>query len=200
MSDLHPDRHRAGKTAAILNELEHQEDRVCKEIDPLVYRELNKIALGKLRFESKGLTLNATAIVHEAYVNLSSRTDLRSRIQWQSRANFMAVASPVMKRLLIDYAESRNALKRGNGVSDHKINDIPPAIDNERADEILSLDDALTSLAKFDKNGAQMVEYRFFGGLNQKEIAEVMGINERAVRRQWVVAKSWIKRELGEGL
>ena len=192
MNDLHPDRDRAEEITAILNELGRQEGGITDQFVPLVYDELKKIARSKLRFERKGHTLNTTALVHEAYVKLSKQ----DQTQWQSRVHFMAVASTVMRRVLINYAESRNAQKRGGGNADLNIDDIPIAIDEERADEILSLDEALKKLADFDKQGAQMIEYRFFGGLSQKEIAEVMGISERTVRRQWVVAKSWIKREI----
>lgn len=177
---------------AILNQLDDGDEVVANQLVPIVYDELRRIAHNKLRFERGNHTLNTTALVHEAYLKMNRKEGKT----WQSRVHFMAVASTVMRHILINYAEMKRAVKRGSGATHVSIDDVPIAIDDERAEELIALDEALKKLNAFDENGAKMVEYRFFGGLTQKEIAEVMGISERTVRRHWIVAKSWIKREV----
>ncbi len=177
---------------ALLRELQAGDGRALDRLTPLLYDELRRIARHKLRFERANHTLNTTALVHEAYLQLVKQEDTT----WQSRVHFMAVASKVMRRILLTYAERRRAQKRGGGRQKVPLEDIHAVITDERADELIALDEALDRLAAFDEKGAQMVQYRFFGGLTQKEIGEVMGMSERTVRRHWVVAKSWIHREV----
>jgi RNA polymerase sigma-70 factor, ECF subfamily len=168
----------------------------------LVYDELHRLARHKLRSERSGHTLNNTALVHEAYLKLVDQ----SRVEWRSRQQFFAVASEAMRRILIDYAKAKYAAKRG-GHEDHVPIDDAWAVPSDaqgfspdQATELLTLDAALDRLAEFNPVGAQVVQYRFFGGLSNEEVAEVLGTSERSVRRSWTVAKAWLRRELGDTL
>ena len=162
------------------------------QLTPLLYDELRRLAHPKLCYERKHHTLNTTALVHEAYLKLVDQT----RASWQSRAHFLAAAAQTMRYILLHYAERRRALKRGGDAQKVPFDDVHDEITEERADELLALDETIQRLADFDPQGAQIVEYRFFGGLTQPEIGEVMGLSERTVRRRWLRAKAWIQREL----
>jgi len=165
---------------------------------PLVYDEMRKIAHQKLRFERKNHTLDTTALVHEAYFKLINHDE----VEWQSRTHFLAIAALAMKRILINYANRRKAVKRGGKYSRANIEmDEIEDPNNEQmsesmADKILALDEALERMKNFNERGSRVVEYRFFGGLTYKEISEVMGIAPITVRRAWNVAKLWLRREL----
>lgn len=156
---------------------------------PHVYDELRALARAKLRAERAGHTLNATALVHEAYVRLIAQ----DRVEWQSRVHFFAVASQAMRRILINYARARNAEKRGGGAQHVELNE---AIGTELATELVALDDALQELETFNERGARVVEYRFFGGLTHDEIAQAMGLSEATVRRAWRSARAWLRDSL----
>lgn len=165
---------------------------------PLVYDELSRIARGRLRYEASGHTLNTNALVHEAYLKLCDQT----RTEWRSRQHFFAIASEAMRRILIDYAKMRRAGKRGGG-SPHVALDLAGELPDpgelfseDQATELVALDDALGRLAAFNPQGARVVQYRFFGGLSNPEVAVVLGLSERTVRRVWTVAKAWLRREL----
>ena len=168
------------------------DERAMQRLTPLLYDELRRIAHGKLRYERGDHTLNTTALVHEAYLGLVDQT----QATWQSRAHFLAAAAQTMRHVLLHYAEKRRALKRGGGLQPLALDEVPEAFTDARADEMIALDEALNRLASFDPEGAQIVEYRYFAGLTQDEVAEVLGISERTVRRHWVRAKTWIKRDL----
>jgi RNA polymerase sigma factor (TIGR02999 family) len=159
---------------------------------PLVYDELRRLAQRHLRSERADHTLNATALVHEAYVKLVDQT----RVQWQNRAHFYAIASQAMRRILINYAEMRKAAKRGAGALHVSLEEAGVVLAIEQVDELLALDDALERLKAFNPRGADVVVYRFFGGLSYEEIAEVVGTSVITVRRSWSAAKSWLQREL----
>ena len=162
---------------------------------PLVYDEMRQIARQKLRFERNGLTLDTTALVHETYFKLVNH----DRVEWQSRAHFLAVSAMAMKRILINYAEKKRAVKRGGEFSRVELNQVEGALEemsDRMADEILALNIALRKMETFNKRGSKVVEYHFFGGLTWKEISEVMGIAPITVRRAWQVARLWLKREL----
>ena len=168
----------------------------------LVYDELHRLARHRLRSERPGHTLNPTALVHEAYLKLVDQT----RVEWRSRHQFFAVASEAMRRILIDYAKARHAAKRGGHDGQVPIEDawaVPSdgqGFSFEQAAELLTLDAALDRLAEFNPVGAQIVQCRFFGGLSNAEVADVLGTSERSVRRSWTVAKAWLRRELGDTL
>lgn len=165
---------------------------------PLVYDELKRLAHGRLRHEREGQTLNTTALVHEAYLKLIDQT----HVEWQSRSHFFAIASQAMRRILIDYAKARKRIKRGGDARQVPLDAVDSARAREalfspqQATELLALDEALERLARFNRRGADVVQYRFFGGLAHQEIAEVLGVSEITVRRSWTVARAWLRREL----
>ena len=166
---------------------------------PLVYDQLKEIASGRLRWERDGHTLNATALVHEAYLKLVDQT----AVEWQSRAHFYAVASQAMRRILIDYAKAWQREKRGGRSEDLPLEDardVPDAklMQDDQLADLLELDSALTALAAENARAADIVQYRFFGGLNHREIAEVLGVSEVTVRRSWAFAKLWLRRALDD--
>jgi RNA polymerase sigma factor (TIGR02999 family) len=161
---------------------------------PIVYEELRRIAHSRLRFERADHTLSTTALVHEAYLKLVDQ----SRVQWQNRAHFFAIASRAMRRVLMDYADMRRAAKRGGSDRKVPLEDAALILSGETIDELLALDQALNRLAQFNARGAEVVAYRFFAGLSYEEIAEVMGTSPMTVRRAWTAARSWLHRELRE--
>jgi RNA polymerase sigma-70 factor, ECF subfamily len=160
---------------------------------PLVYGQLRDLARRRLAGERSGHTLSTTALVHEAYVKLIDQT----RVQWQDRAHFFAVAAGAMRRILVDHARRRRAVRRGGaaGVRRISLDDVEIAA-GERAAEIVALDEALERLAGIDPRQARVVELRFFGGLSEKETGDTLGISQRTVAREWVTAKGWLYREL----
>lgn len=192
----------SGEVTRLLHQARGGNREALDELLPLVYDELKQLAQHKLSFERVGHTLNATALVHEAYFKLVDQT----QVEWQSRSHFFAIASQAMRRILIDYAKMRNAGRRGGGAP-HVSIDAPDAqnageafLTSDEAADLIVLDTALARLAEFNPRGAEVVQYRFFGGLQHGEIAEVLGIAEVTVRRSWVMAKTWLKRELGDDL
>jgi RNA polymerase sigma factor (TIGR02999 family) len=161
------------------------------ELLPLVYGELRQIAERYLRRERAEHTLQATALVHEAYLKLVNQ----QQVEWQNRAHFYGIAAHAMRRILIDHARSRQADKRGSGEAqlslDENLN-----IAAERHRELIALDDALTALAAFDPPKSRLVELRYFGGLSIEETAEVMGVGTATVIRQWRLAKAWLHDQM----
>lgn len=158
---------------------------------PLVYGELRRIAQHYLNNERSDHTLQSTALVHEAYVRLAHQ-DLP---QWQNRAHFFAVAAQLMRQILVDYARSHRASKRGGDVYKLALDDAeeqPQAADLD----IVALDDALKTLALMDSQQSKVVELKFFGGLSIEDTAEVLGISPSTVKRDWVTARAWLYREL----
>src|SRR5437868_10604098 len=143
--------------------------------------------------ERAGHSLQATALVNEAYIRL---VDYK-RMQWQNRAHFFAVSAQLMRRILVERARRRN-LKRG-GAFQHVSLDEAAAIGGDRATDLVALDDAMNALARLDERKAQVVEMRFFGGLSVEEAAEVLKVSSVTVMRDWSTAKAWLYRELGDG-
>lgn len=158
---------------------------------PLVYSELRRLARSRLGSERSDHTLNTTALVHEAYLKLADQ----NRINWQSRAQFFALASQAMRRILVDYARRRNAAKRG-GNAVVTVRETDSVASEVRADELLALDESLKRLAAIDPRQSQIVECRFFGGLSIEETAKVIGVSTATVKREWAVARAWLYREL----
>jgi RNA polymerase sigma factor (TIGR02999 family) len=156
-----------------------------------VYGELRRVARGYLLRERREHSLPATALVHEAYVKL---VDQR-RVRWQSRAHFFAIASHIMRRLLVDHARAHGASKRGAGLT-VSLNDVDRPADGKSAD-LIALDAALEKLARVDPRQARLVELRFFGGLTVDEAAAVLDIAAITVKRDWALARTWLYRELG---
>lgn len=161
------------------------------QLMPLVYNELRRLASLYLKRERSGHTLQSTDLVNEAYVRLADYSNLR----WQDRAQFFALAAQLMRNILIDYARRYHSAKRGGGV--HKVSlDEVAVLSEERAADLIALDDALVSLAALDPRGAQVVELRFFGGLSIEETAEVMKVSSMTIQREWRWAKAYLHREL----
>ncbi len=178
---------------------EGDRDAAFDELMPLVYDELKVLARGRLKGERPDHTLQAPALVHEAYLRLVEQ----SHVSWQSRAHFYAVASQAMRRVLVDHARRRSAEKRGGVARPLALEGITRrglevAVD-DRLEEILVIDETLRRLSEHDDRAAEIVQYRVFGGLRHGEIAEVMGVSEATVRRSWTFAKLWLRREWSEG-
>lgn len=158
---------------------------------PIVYNELRRLAAAHLRRERADHTLQATAVVHEAYLKL---VDQRN-VQWQNRAHFFGIAAQMIRRLLVDHARTVKAAKRGGGAAALEL-DKALGVAEKRDLEIEALDDALLTLADVDPQQARIVELRFFTGLSIEETAEALGISASTVKREWVVAKAWLFRQL----
>lgn len=159
---------------------------------PLVYGELKRIAARQLRGERPDHTLSTTALVHEAWMELS-RLD---RIKWQNRSHYLAVASQAMRRVLIDHAVARRAQKRGGGRAVETLEDDALVLIEGRAEELLDLNQALERLAAIDDRQARIVECRFFGGMSIEETAEALDLSPATVKREWTLARAWLNREL----
>ena len=158
---------------------------------PHVYKELRRLAGGSLEREGEGHTLDATGLVHEAYMKLVDQ----SRVEWQNRSHFFGIAATAMRRILVDHARARHADKRGGGVEHAEMVDDLVASD-ERGEELIAVDEALERLALWDPVKSRVVELRFFGGLSIEECAEVMEVSVATVNRHWRMAKAWLHGEL----
>jgi RNA polymerase sigma factor (sigma-70 family) len=185
------------------------EQTAWQDVVPLVYDELRAMARRQLRRERESHTLNTTGLVHETYLRLVNQRS----VHWGDRARFFALAARVMRRVLIDYARQHRAAKRGGGEQTIGLEGAEAALEREpsgggvrpcapdaeadqRAELLLALDDALSRLAALDQRLAQVVECRFFGGLSEEEAAAALGVTARTIRRDWVKAKDWLRREL----
>jgi RNA polymerase sigma-70 factor (ECF subfamily) len=174
----------------LLQRMRGGDAHAASELIPLIYRELHVIAAKHMRRERPDHTLQSTVLVHEAFLQLAG-TD---KVDWQSRAHFFALASRVMRRVLVDHARSANADKRPGA---HQQVELDSGLEApEHVVELLALDEALERLATWDSRQSQIVEMRFFAGLNFEEIAEVMGISERTAKRDWTMARAWLHAEL----
>lgn len=160
---------------------------------PVVYNELRRLAERYLRQERSDHTLQATALVHEAYIRLVDQN-----VPWQNRAHFFGVAAEMMRRILIDHARGHMAAKRGSGGIKLSLDDVINLSD-ERAADLVALDDALKALAEFDPQKSRIVELRYFGGLSIEETAKVLDIGTATVTRQWNLAKAWLYHEITKG-
>ncbi|HEU4994107.1 MAG TPA: sigma-70 family RNA polymerase sigma factor [Gemmatimonadaceae bacterium] len=167
----------------------------------MVYEELRRQAQIALRRENEGHTLQPTALVHEAWLRLGDQQSAR----WESRTQFFAIAARMMRRVLIDYARTRHALKRGDGAVQVSLADadrldagvgMSPAESIQNAVDLIALDAALTRLAALDPQKAQLVDLRYFAGLSIPEAAEALGVSTATVGRQWAIARMWLRREL----
>jgi RNA polymerase sigma factor (TIGR02999 family) len=167
------------------------DEEAHEQLMPLVYEELRRLAHRHLGRERAGHTLQTTALVHEAYLRLVDQKEVR----WQNRTHFFAVAAQMMRRILVDYARSRRFAKRGGGAQQVSL-DEAMVVSNERAADVVALDEALNALAEFDERKSRMVELRFFGGLSIEETAEVLKVSPGTVMRDWTLTKAWLQREL----
>jgi len=158
---------------------------------PLVYQELRRRAHKYLAGQRPGHTLQTTALVHEAYLQIVNCRDVR----WQDRSHFLAVSANLMRRILVDYARAHNAGKRGAGVRPVSLDD-HLEFAREKSADLAALDDALQALSEIDPRKSKVVELKFFGGLEADEIGEVLGVSPQTVLRDWKLAKVWLLREL----
>jgi RNA polymerase sigma factor (TIGR02999 family) len=168
------------------------------ELLPLVYGELRRQAERFMRDQATGNTLQTTGLVHEAYLRLVEQQDL----ELQSRAQFFALAAKVMRSVLVDYARARRAAKRGGGARALTLGaagEIADAASSADAVDVLALNEALTRLAELDPRKSQLVELRYFAGLGIEETAEVLGVSPATVKREWSLARAWLKQDLSEG-
>ena len=161
-------------------------------LTPRVYRELRRIAGHFMQNERPGGTMQATALVHEAYLRL---IDVK-QVDWQDRAHFFAISAQMMRRVLLDAARKRGTAKRGGNVARINLEEVPD-LSSGRARELIALDDALQALAKIDQRKAQMIELRYFGGLSVEETAEVLKLSVDTVMRHWKLARAWLMAEMG---
>ena len=168
------------------------EPLALEELIPVVHKELRRLAHRYMSGEREGHTLQTTALVNEAYLRLVDS----SQVQWQNRAHFFAMAAQLMRRVLVDFARTRNYQKRGGEVLRVEFDEAWMGSIGKGSDLVVALDDALGALAKFDLRKSQVVEMRFFGGLSATETAEVLKVSEDTVLRDWKLAKTWLLREL----
>ena len=160
-------------------------------VEDSLYRELRKIAAARMRFERGNHTLQPTALVHEAYMRLANEHDS----VWHDRSRILALAAHAMRNILVDYARSHKAEKRGDGAVQVTLDEGFAVSDSSLAD-VLAVDKALRQLAEFDPRQAQVLEMHFFAGLTFEEIAEQLGVSSRTVKRDWNMARAWLRREL----
>lgn len=179
-----------GDVTLLLAEMKRGNSEALPKLIPLVYKELRRLAAHCLREERGGHTLQATALVHEAYLRLVDQ----KRAGWQNRAQFMGVAAQVMRRILVDYARQRVAAKRG-GAAPVPLDGIDVAEAVDQSAEMLAVDEALARLTELDPQQARIVELRYFGGMTVEETAEILDISPRTVKRDWAMAKAWLKLE-----
>ena len=187
----HADQQAATQVTQILLNWGAGESEAAERLMPLVYEELRRLARDYLRHERGDHTLQPTALVHEAYLRLVDD----SRVNWQNRAHFYGIAAKLMRRILVDHARARNAEKRGGLVPKVPLDearDLPPAATND----LVALDGALEDLARTYPRKSEVVELKFFGGLEAEEIAEVLQVSPKTVLRDWQFAKLWLCREL----
>ncbi len=170
------------------------DEAALEKLLPLVYDELHRLAARYMRRESPGHTLQTSALVNEAFIRLIDQ----QQVHWQNRAHFFGIAAQLMRRILLDHARGQARGKRGGGV--HRVSfDEGAIVSEQRAAELIALDDALNALAAFDSRKSRIVELRFFGGLSNEEVTEVMGMSLRTVEREWRKAKAWLHHAISEG-
>jgi RNA polymerase sigma factor (TIGR02999 family) len=180
-----------GEVTRILQAVEAGDSGALDQLVPLIYEDLRRVAHRQLDREGAGHTLQTTALIHEAYLKLAGGGSLGAA----SRAHFLAIAARAMRQVLVDYARRRKAAKRGGGVISVTLGDQPQPADAS-ADDLLALDDALQQL---DPRQRQVIECRFFGGMEEADIAVALGVSERTVRRDWVKARAWLYKSLYSG-
>ena len=175
----------------LLNDWSQGDEFALEQLMPLVYEEMRKMARQYMRSQRIGHTLQPTALIHEAYVKLSG-ADERN---WKNRAHFFGVASQAMRHILVDYVRSQKFQKRGGDA--HKI-ELSEAmlVSNERASGLVELDEALKALSKLDERKGRVVELKYFGGLSNEEMAEVLNVSSKTIIRDWQFARSWLLREM----
>ncbi len=178
----------------LLKESARGDRAALDQLLPLVYNELRGIADRYLRRERPDHTLQTTALINEVYLRFAGQKGVR----WQDRAHFFAAAATLMRRVLIDHARGSRYLKRGGGARKVALEEAA-VLSPERASDLVALDEALGRLAAVDARKARVVELRYFGGLSVEEAAEVLGVSQVTVMRDWALARAWLRREMGGG-
>lgn len=178
----------------ILSDIDQGDSRAAEKLLPLVYDELRKLAAHKMAREKPGQTLQATALVHEAYVRL---VNVDKAQPWGSRRHFFAAAAEAMRRILVERARRKRAVKRGGGRSRLDLDQIAVP-DEEHSLELLALDEAIKALEQHDAQAAELVKLRYYAGLKHQEAAEALGIGRRAADRIWAVARAWLYQHIRE--
>jgi RNA polymerase sigma factor (TIGR02999 family) len=181
-----------GPVTEVFRALERGDPQAADRLLPLVYDELRKLAAAKLARETPGQTLDATALVHEAYLRLSGSAP---EYGWDNRGHYFAAAAEAMRRILIDNARRKKADKHGGGWQRHELMDTELAVDST-SDDLFSVDDALGRLAEAEPELARLVELRIYAGLSLEEAAGLMDISRRTAYRNWAYARAWLRREL----
>jgi RNA polymerase sigma factor (TIGR02999 family) len=179
-----------GHVTQLLKAMAHGDSSAAETLLPLVYAELHRLARSYMRRERPDHTLQATALINEAYLRLA-----REDTDWNSREHFIGVAANVMRKVLVDYARAHNAQQRGGGLQKVELQE-GLAISPEKLDEVERLDDALKRLELHDARQARIVELRYFGGLSVEQVASVIGVSPRSVKRDWSLARLWLFRQL----
>lgn len=175
----------------LLHQMQAGDKKAPEKLLPLVYDEFRNLARHYLAQERPNHTLQPTALVHEAYMKLVDQ----SRVNWQGRTHFFAVAAQAMRRILVDHARAHLRIKRGGGA--HRITlDEAVALSPKREEDVIALDEALEKLAKLDQRQAKVVELRFFAGLSVEEVANALEVSKRTVEADWTMARAWLLREL----
>jgi len=192
----------SGEVTRLLQRWSDGDATALEALWPLVYDDIRRMAGRQIASERSGHTLQATALVNEAFIRLAGER----AFQWQRREQFLALAAQIMRRVLVDYARQRNAQRRGDGARPVSIHDTWAANEVERAQaldafhdesiDVLAIDDALTRLQQVDAPQGRIVELRYFGGLTLEETASVVGISLATVKREWAMARAWLRREL----
>lgn len=180
-----------GEITVLLAEMKRGNSEALPRLVPLLYDELRRLAGHFLREERPGHTLQPTALVHEAYLKLAGQ-----RGGFENKAQFMAVAAQAMRRILVDYARQRVASKRGGGLAPADLEIATVGATVEQSEELLAVDEALARLAAIDPQQASVVELRYFGGLTVDETAAALDIAPRTVKREWAMAKAWLRVEI----
>jgi RNA polymerase sigma factor (TIGR02999 family) len=178
----------------ILHQIESGDPAAAEQLLPLVYGELRKLAAAKMAHESPNHTLQATALVHEAYVRL---VDVEESQQWNSRGHFFAAAAEAMQRILVEQARRKQSVKRGGGWQKHGVR-LEELCQPDNPEAILAIDEALDKLVREQPAVARLVKLRYFAGLSQAEAAETLGVSTRTAQRYWVYAKAWLMAELAD--
>ena len=184
----------SGEITAILRDWCSGDENAAEQLFPLVYGELRRQARIYLSRERADHTLQPTALVHEAYLRLVDQTVLRA----ENRQHFFGIASRLMRQILVDHARRKKAGKRGGAAQRFSL-DETCLLPDDAAGDLIALDEALERLEALDARRSKVVELRFFGGMGEAEIADLLGVNEKTVRRDWQFAKLWLYRELSEG-
>ena len=198
-----PQQEASGEVTRLLQQWADGDKSALEGLWPLVYDDVRRLARQQLARERGNHTLQGTALVNEAFLRLAGQ-----RVsQWQNRSQFLALAAQIMRRVLVDYARQRNAQRRGDGAQKVSLHDTAAVLEVEHAQalaafedesvDVLAIDSALTRLEKFDAGQSRIVELRYFGGLTVEETAEVTGVSPATVKREWSMARAWLRRELG---